>query len=58
MRVHKVPGDEKEQVATLPKLSYLPFGGGPRACIGKTFATIEARLILATLAREVFKIYQ
>lgn len=33
------------------KNAYLPFGLGGRTCIGKTFATIEAVLILATVAQ-------
>ena len=34
-----------------PKFAYFPFGGGPRVCIGNTFALIEGALILAGLAQ-------
>jgi len=42
-----LPGHAPER----PKFAYFPFGGGPRACIGNTFALIEGALVLAGLTQ-------
>jgi cytochrome P450 len=40
-----------EREASRPKSAWLPFGLGPRVCIGGAFALLEGPIILATLMR-------
>jgi cytochrome P450 len=37
--------------STIDRFAYLPFGVGPRKCIGSTFALQEATLVLATIVK-------
>jgi cytochrome P450 len=40
-----------EREAQIPRYQYMPFGAGPRICIGMAFAMIEATAMLATFLR-------
>jgi cytochrome P450 len=42
-----------ERQAAVPAFTYVPFGGGPRNCIGATFAQIEAKVVMARLFQRV-----
>jgi len=44
---------EGDLAKRLPRFAYFPFGGGPRQCIGNSFALMEATLILATIGAEI-----
>ncbi|KAB1196227.1 MULTISPECIES: cytochrome P450 [Haloferax] len=35
-----------------PTYAYIPFGAGPRSCLGRSFALTEAKIVLATVLRE------
>jgi cytochrome P450 len=41
----------EERMKSMPKFAYIPFGGGPRVCIGQQFAMMELALILATIGQ-------
>ena len=41
-----------ERADKRPRYAYLPFGAGPRTCVGNHFAMMEAQILLAMIVRE------
>ncbi len=50
---------DPEREKAIPKGAYLPFGAGPRVCIGNGFAMLEGQLLLASIAQRVrFELFE
>ena len=44
---------QADKVKQLHRSAYIPFGAGPRVCIGSHFALMEGTLVLATIIQNV-----
>ncbi|RZQ61300.1 cytochrome P450 [Amycolatopsis suaedae] len=42
-----------DRAAGRPRYAYIPFGAGPRFCVGNTFGMMEAVFVLAQVSREL-----
>ncbi len=49
-RPERFAGDQGDDIQ---RYAFIPFGAGPRVCLGNSFAMLEIRLLLATIAGRV-----
>nr|WP_042180108.1 cytochrome P450 [Kibdelosporangium sp. MJ126-NF4]CEL14211.1 Cytochrome P450-related protein [Kibdelosporangium sp. MJ126-NF4]CTQ88579.1 Cytochrome P450-related protein [Kibdelosporangium sp. MJ126-NF4] len=43
----------RDQVSNRPRYAYIPFGAGPRFCVGNNLGLLEATFVLAMVARDM-----
>jgi cytochrome P450 len=41
------------KTASRPRYAYIPFGAGPRVCVGSTLGLMEATIVIATITRDL-----
>ncbi|HKR52348.1 MAG TPA: cytochrome P450, partial [Pseudonocardiaceae bacterium] len=44
---------DPDRPASRPRYAYLPFGAGPRFCVGSHLGIMEATFVVAMIAREL-----